>query len=81
MYETLKEKELCRILDTDSRKGLTQEEAERRLKSPVFRRSTRKFPAFLFFSFFVSSSVPRFFLYLQQIFNALSGLFLLEKFF
>ena len=33
MYETLKEKELCRILDTDSRKGLTQEEAERRLKS------------------------------------------------
>ena len=48
---------------------------------PVFRRSTRKFPAFLFFSFFVSSSVPRFFLYLQQIFNALSGLFLLEKFF
>ena len=50
-------------------------------KKPVFRRSTRKFPAFLFFSFFVSSSVPRFFLYLQQIFNALSGLFLLEKFF
>ena len=49
--------------------------------TPVFRRSTRKFPAFLFFSFFVSSSVPRFFLYLQQIFNALSGLFLLEKFF
>ena len=51
------------------------------LARPVFRRSTRKFPAFLFFSFFVSSSVPRFFLYLQQIFNALSGLFLLEKFF
>lgn len=50
-------------------------------KNPVFRRSTRKFPAFLFFSFFVSSSVPRFFPYLQQIFNALSGLFLLEKFF
>ena len=49
--------------------------------NPVFRRSTRKFPALLFFSFFVSSSVPRFFLYLQQIFNALSGLFLLEKFF
>ena len=55
--------------------------AELRDFIPVFRRSTRKFPAFLFFSFFVSSSVPRFFLYLQQIFNALSGLFLLEKFF
>lgn len=54
---------------------------EQPARFPVFRRSTRKFPALLFFSFFVSSSVPRFFLYLQQIFNALSGLFLLEKFF
>ena len=33
MYETLKEKEICRILDTDSKKGLTQEEAGRRLES------------------------------------------------
>ena len=33
MYETLKEKEICRILDTDPQKGLTQEEAGRRLES------------------------------------------------
>ena len=33
MYETLKEKEICRILDTDPKKGLTQEEAGRRLES------------------------------------------------
>lgn len=33
MYETLKEKELCRSLDTDPQKGLTQEEAQRRLKN------------------------------------------------
>ena len=66
----------------DSEQPLTMldERLEQAIR-PVFRRSTRKFPAFLFFSFFVSSSVPRFFLYLQQIFNALSGLFLLEKFF
>ena len=33
MYETLKEKEICRILATDPKKGLTQEEASRRLES------------------------------------------------
>ena len=33
MYETLKEKEICRILATDPKKGLTQEEAGRRLES------------------------------------------------
>lgn len=33
MYETLNEKELCKILDTDSKTGLAQEEAEKRLKS------------------------------------------------
>ena len=30
MYETLNEKELCKILDTDSKTGLAQEEAEKR---------------------------------------------------
>ena len=49
--------------------------------SPVFRRSTRKFPSFSSCHFFISFPASRFFLYLQQIFNALLGLFLLKKFF
>ena len=48
---------------------------------PVFRRSTRKFPSFSSCHFFISFPASRFFLYLQQIFNALLGLFLLKKFF
>lgn len=50
-------------------------------KIPVFRRSTRKFPSFSSCHFFISFPASRFFLYLQQIFNALLGLFLLKKFF
>ena len=50
-------------------------------ESPVFRRSTRKFPSFSSCHFFISFPASRFFLYLQQIFNALLGLFLLKKFF
>ena len=50
-------------------------------KNPVFRRSTRKFPSFSSCHFFISFPASRFFLYLQQIFNALLGLFLLKKFF
>lgn len=50
-------------------------------KEPVFRRSTRKFPSFSSCHFFISFPASRFFLYLQQIFNALLGLFLLKKFF
>ena len=49
--------------------------------APVFRRSTRKFPSFSSCHFFISFPASRFFLYLQQIFNALLGLFLLKKFF
>lgn len=49
--------------------------------SPVFRRSTRKVPSFSSRHFFISFPASRFFLYLQQIFNALLGLFLLKKFF
>lgn len=49
--------------------------------TPVFRRSTRKFPSFSSCHFFISFPASRFFLYLQQIFNALLGLFLLKKFF
>ena len=56
-----------------------QEEIEYR--KPVFRRSTRKFPSFSSCHFFISFPASRFFLYLQQIFNALLGLFLLKKFF
>ena len=48
---------------------------------PVFRRSTRKLPTFSAFLFFLYFLLPRFFPYLQQIFNALFGLFLLKKFF
>ena len=48
---------------------------------PVFRRSTRKFPSVSSCHFFISFPASRFFLYLQQIFNALLGLFLLKKFF
>ena len=48
---------------------------------PVFRRSTRKFSSFSSCHFFISFPASRFFLYLQQIFNALLGLFLLKKFF
>ena len=48
---------------------------------PVFRRSTRKVPSFSSRHFFISFPASRFFLYLQQIFNALLGLFLLKKFF
>ena len=33
MYETLKEKELCEVLNTDLKAGLTQEEAKKRLES------------------------------------------------
>ena len=33
MYETLKEKEICEILHTDTKTGLTQEEAGKRLES------------------------------------------------
>ena len=51
------------------------------LNCPVFRRSTRKFPSFSSCHFFISFPASRFFLYLQQIFNALLGLFLLKKFF
>ena len=40
---------------------------------PVFRRSTRKFPSFSSCHFFISFPASRFFLYLQQIFNALLG--------
>lgn len=50
-------------------------------EQPVFRRSTRKFPSFSSCHFFISFPASRFFLYLQQIFNALLGLFLLKKFF
>lgn len=50
-------------------------------ESPVFRRSTRKVPSFSSRHFFISFPASRFFLYLQQIFNALLGLFLLKKFF
>ncbi|MCU6801484.1 hypothetical protein, partial [Alitiscatomonas aceti] len=42
---------------------------------PVFRRSTRKVPSFSSRHFFISFPASRFFLYLQQIFNALLGLF------
>lgn len=49
--------------------------------APVFRRSTRKVPSFSSRHFFISFPASRFFLYLQQIFNALLGLFLLKKFF
>ena len=49
--------------------------------TPVFRRSTRKVPSFSSRHFFISFPASRFFLYLQQIFNALLGLFLLKKFF
>ena len=48
---------------------------------PVFRRSTRKVPSFSSRHFFISFPASRFFLYLQQISNALLGLFLLKKFF
>lgn len=51
------------------------------LEPPVFRRSTRKVPSFSSRHFFISFPASRFFLYLQQIFNALLGLFLLKKFF
>lgn len=51
------------------------------VEMPVFRRSTRKFPSFSSCHFFISFPASRFFLYLQQIFNALLGLFLLKKFF
>ena len=51
------------------------------LRKPVFRRSTRKVPSFSSRHFFISFPASRFFLYLQQIFNALLGLFLLKKFF
>lgn len=54
---------------------------EEALESPVFRRSTRKVPSFSSRHFFISFPASRFFLYLQQIFNALLGLFLLKKFF
>lgn len=54
---------------------------EKNGKNPVFRRSTRKFPSFSSCHFFISFPASRFFLYLQQIFNALLGLFLLKKFF
>ena len=47
--------------------------------SPVFRRSTRKVPSFSSRHFFISFPASRFFLYLQQIFNALLGLFLLKQ--
>ena len=50
-------------------------------RRPVFRRSTRKFPSFSSCHFFISFPASRFFLYLQQILNALLGLFLLKKFF
>ena len=50
-------------------------------RDPVFRRSTRKVPSFSSRHFFISFPASRFFLYLQQIFNALLGLFLLKKFF
>lgn len=33
MYETLKEKELCEVLDSDLKSGLTQKEAKKRLES------------------------------------------------
>lgn len=49
--------------------------------TPVFRRSTRNVPSFSSRHFFISFPASRFFLYLQQIFNALLGLFLLKKFF
>ena len=41
MYETLKEKEICRILATDPKKGLTQEEArkEKRKTSGIWYRN------------------------------------------
>ena len=48
---------------------------------PVFRRSTRKVPAFYLPTLFVYFPEPRFFPYLQHIFNALLGLFLLIYFF
>lgn len=47
---------------------------------PVFRRSTRKVPAFSSSHFFTFSPEPRLFLYLRHIFNALWGLFLLKIF-
>ena len=52
-----------------------------KIENPVFRRSTRKVPSFSSRHFFISFPASRFFLYLQQIFNALLGLFLLKKFF
>lgn len=54
---------------------------EKGLTAPVFRRSTRKVPSFSSRHFFISFPASRFFLYLQQIFNALLGLFLLKKIF
>ena len=48
--------------------------------NPVFRRSTRKVPAFSSSHFFTFSPEPRLFLYLRHIFNALWGLFLLKIF-
>ena len=49
--------------------------AEMLPNAPVFRRSTRKIPSFSSCHFFISSPASRFFLYLQQIFNALWGFF------
>lgn len=62
----------------------TEDENDARSKNvraPVFRRSTRNVPSFSSRHFFISFPASRFFLYLQQIFNALLGLFLLKKFF
>ena len=50
-----------------------QKELTRLRQEPVFRRSTRKFPSFSSCHFFISFPASRFFLYLQQIFNALLG--------
>lgn len=69
--------------DTEVQVTMSVEKGRQKIEVtiPVFRRSTRKVPSFSSRHFFISFPASRFFLYLQQIFNALLGLFLLKKFF
>ena len=74
------------VIETEEKepvsKNFIEQEIDKDLaEGPVFRRSTRKFPSFSSCHFFISFPASRFFLYLQQIFNALLGLFLLKKIF
>lgn len=84
MADVAIEADVCLKVSGDSMKGARILDGDRvfiRKQDPVFRRSTRKVPSFSSRHFFISFPASRFFLYLQQIFNALLGLFLLKKFF